>query len=336
MQEPIYPDEFIIITGAAGFIGSGIVRHLNNLGRKNLLLIDDFGTTEKWKNLLGKEFVDLLSKKELFAFLEKKKRRVGAILHLGACSSTTEKDADYLMQNNYRYSVDLAKYAIREKVRFIYASSAATYGGSEKDFNDREEALLDLAPLNMYGFSKHLFDLWLKQENLLDRVVGLKYFNVFGPNEYHKGPMASMVLKMAKKAALGDPIELFKSNHVEKYADGEQKRDFIYVKDAVRFTCIFLETALQQVHGIFNIGSGVATSWNTLANALFAALDKPPQIKYIDMPQALHGQYQNYTKASMEKFFAATKPVSLHAPITSIESAVKDYVQNYILPEARW
>ncbi|MEM8629065.1 MAG: ADP-glyceromanno-heptose 6-epimerase [Chlamydiota bacterium] len=333
-KSPRREQGWIVVTGAAGFIGSGVVRYLNDLGYTQLLLVDTLEKTDKWKNLVGKSFMDLVTKEALFPILEEEHRNIRGIVHLGACSSTTETDGDYLLENNYRYSVDLAKAAIRWNIRFVYASSAATYGGREKNFDDDETALLELAPLNLYGFSKQLFDLWLERENLLDRVVGLKYFNVFGPNEYHKGAMASMVLKMTKKAAQGQPILLFKSNDPQ-YQNGEQKRDFIYVKDAVRCTVDFLlEPSLQDVGGIFNIGSGKATSWNQLAHALFYALDKPAKIEYIDMPKELEGQYQNFTQANMGKHQKLPHREPLQ--MTSIEESVREYVQQYILPGTYW
>ncbi len=328
----IFEDQWILVTGAAGFIGSGVVRYLNDLGYHNLLLVDDFYATDKWKNLVGKKFVDIISKKDLFRFLTGKEQKIAAIFHLGACSSTVESNADYLLENNYRFSVNLAKYALRNGQRFIYASSAATYGNGSRGFDDQTE-LSKLRPLNMYGYSKHLFDLWLEREKALDKVVGLKYFNVFGPNEYHKNRMASMVWKMAKTAQSEKPISLFQSNHPD-YADGEQKRDFIYVKDAVRFTCRFIESSLQKVGGIFNIGTGSAVTWNRLAHAVFKAVKKPPCIQYIPMPVDLKAQYQNYTKARMAKYFAIDQAASSF--LTPIEDAVEDYVQNYILRDAQW
>ncbi|MBI3236273.1 MAG: NAD-dependent epimerase/dehydratase family protein [Chlamydiales bacterium] len=227
--------------------------------------------------------------------------------------------------------IRLAKYATDNGIRFIYASSAATYGDGNLGFVDEHTGLDRLKPLNLYGFSKYYFDVWLKQHNLLDRVVGLKYFNVYGPNEDHKGRMASMVYKMFPVAYQKQAIRLFKSGDPISFADGEQKRDFIYVKDAVRMTCDFLENSLT---GIFNIGSGMATSWNTLATALFKALGADAQIEYIDMPQSLAAQYQNYTCADMSKYKKAlhTQKTTLY----SIEEGVADYVQEHLLKDERW
>lgn len=320
----------IIITGAAGMIGSATVRHLNDQGISDLLLVDDLKQSQKWKNLIGKQFVDLISKRNLFAWLEGRVDEVDAIIHLGACSDTTEVDADYLLENNFRYTVRLAEWALTHGKRFIYASSAATYGDGGLGFVDCEQKILDLSPLNMYGFSKHLADLWMKRENVLDKVVGLKYFNVFGPNEYHKGNMASMVLKMCDKASREGKIQLFKSNHPD-YGDGEQCRDFIYVKDAVRMTCAFLKQ--RNVGGLFNIGRGQPTTWNQLAKALFKALGKEPNIEYIEMPETLSRQYQNYTCADMRKFNTI---FSLDALSTDIDDAVLEYVQQYLMRNARW
>jgi ADP-L-glycero-D-manno-heptose 6-epimerase len=328
-------EQMIVVTGASGMIGSGVVRHLNDLGYSNLLLVDDLKRGEKWKNLLGKQFKDLISKHALMNWLQGKEDEIDAIIHLGACSDTIEADADYLMENNYRYTIRLAEWAINWNKRFIYASSAATYGDGALGFEDDEAALEELLPLNMYGFSKHLADLWMKREGFLNRVVGLKYFNVFGPNEYHKGRMASMVMKMMEKCADGSRVHLFKTND-PKFVDGGQMRDFIYVKDAVKITCAFLDPKYRSAAGIFNVGQGIPTTWNQLAEAFFKALQKPVNIGYIDMPEDLAKQYQNYTCACMSKlhkiFFSDPKYVET----TSIEEAVGEYVQKYLIKKSRW
>ncbi len=335
-QKKIYDDQLIVVTGAAGMIGSGVVRHLNNLGYKNLFLVDDLKCGEKWKNLVGKKFVDIVSRYDIFEVLQGMERDIEAIIHLGACSDTTETDADYLLENNYRFSVRLAEYALKNEQRFIYASSAATYGDGKLGFSDDEEKLEMLRPLNMYGYSKQLFDLWLKNEKALDKVVGLKYFNVFGPNEYHKGNMASVIFKMAQKVRNNETIQLFKSTEPEKYKDGEQERDFIYVKDAVAMTCALLDDAFKDVAGIFNIGSGRPVTWNELIGYLFKALEKKPKIAYVDMPLNLVSQYQNYTCADMRKYDLVHSDLSKRPMMTSLEAAVTDYVQNYLPEDKRW
>ncbi len=322
-------EPLIVVTGAAGFIGSGVVRHLNNLGKTNLLLVDDIKESDKWKNLVGKRFSDFVSRYKIFDYLKGREEEISAFIHLGACSNTLERNGDYLLENNYRFSLRLAEVALKHKKKFIYASSAATYGNGSLGFSDDHQGLAILQPLNLYGYSKHLFDLWLEQEKLLQQVVGLKYFNVFGPNEYHKGDMASMILKMAGKVQKEGKIQLFKSTEPDKFADGEQVRDFIYVKDAVRMTCAFLE---KEASGIFNIGRGEVVSWNRLARALFKALKKPDNINYVDMPAQLAKQYQNYTCADMTKF----RKIFPNFSMTSIEDAVDEYANNYLLPEARW
>lgn len=330
----MYDDQLIVITGAAGFIGSCCVKYLNEKGFNNLLLVDDIKKTEKWKNLVNKKCVDFISRNELFQWLQGKERDIEAFIHLGACSDTMETDGNYLMENNFRYSVRLAEYALAHGHRFIYASSAATYGDGTKGFVDNHAEIESLKPLNLYGFSKYYFDLWLKQQGLLDRVVGLKYFNVYGPNENHKGRMASMVYKMLPIAQKEGVIKLFKSSEPDRFGDGEQCRDFIYVKDAVRMTCDFLENDLT---GIFNIGSGKTTTWNHLANALFKALDKPSRIEYVDMPEALLGQYQNYTCADMSKYKEKKGlPNAQPSCEFSTEQGVVDYVRNYLLKDERW
>ncbi len=319
-------EKVIVITGAAGLIGSGVVRHLNDLGHANLILVDELDHSEKVKNLQGKQYQTLLPISGLFNWLQGRESEISAFIHLGACSDTLEQNESYLLENNTRYTQRLAEYALKNGQRFIYASSAATYGDGSKGFSDAHDLLDLLQPLNLYGKSKHLFDLWAKQEGVLDHIVGLKYFNVFGPNENHKGRMASMVYKMIPVIQQEGVIRLFKSSEPEKFADGGQCRDFIYVKDAVKMTCDFLN---DKRGGIFNIGRGEPTTWNELAGAVFKALNKLSNIEYIDMPQDLVRQYQNYTCAEMGKY----KELNFSY---DTDEAVKDYIQNYILLDRRW
>jgi ADP-L-glycero-D-manno-heptose 6-epimerase len=324
----------ILITGAAGMIGSGVVRHLNDLGEDRLLLVDDLKNGEKWKNLVGKRFVNLLSRHALFDYLKGRESEIGAIVHLGACSDTTETDADYLLQNNFHFSIRLASFALQHGKRFIYASTAATYGDGSLGFSDEEDALEALCPLNMYGYSKHLVDLWMKREGVLDQVVGLKYFNVFGPNEYHKKHMASFLFKMVEPARSGETLKLFKSNDPSRFADGEQCRDFIYLKDAARMTCLFLRPEYAHVGGIYNIGLGKATSWNEMASHLFESLGMSSNLAYVEMPSHLSLQYQNYTCADMRKFHKIFS--TARENMTPMALAVRDYVSGYLLRKLRW
>jgi ADP-L-glycero-D-manno-heptose 6-epimerase len=319
--------KWIIVTGAAGLIGSGIVRLLNEQGRDRLLLVDDLKTSSKWRNLVGKQFDDLISKHELFSFLEKNGGDVEAIFHMGACSSTTEQNGDYLLENNTHYTVRLAAKAIASSIRFIYASSAATYGDGSLGFEDDLSQIEKLRPLNLYGYSKQLADLWLKKRGAFSHIVGLKYFNVFGPNEEHKGPMASMIYKMAKGLQVGQPITLFKSNH-PSYSDGGQMRDFIYVKDAARMTLSFLE---RKESGLFNVGRGEAVRWIDLAKALYRAARLPEAIEFVEMPKELSRQYQNYTCAPMARYRALDP-----TPLTPINEAVFDYFSNHLQPNTPW
>lgn len=326
----IFDDQYIVVTGAAGFIGSGVVKHLNDRGIHHLILVDDLGTSEKWKNLVGKSFIDIIDKSQLFDWLKGRESSIEAFIHLGACSSTVEKNASYLLENNYRFSVQLADYALTNNHRFIYASSAATYGDGSLGFQDDESQLQMLQPLNMYGYSKHLFDLWLKNQGLLNQVVGLKYFNVFGPNEAHKERMASAILQMLPAAQKEGVVRLFKSNDPKNFVDGGQKRDFIYVKDVARMTAAFL---FNNATGIYNIGSGQANTWNDLASAVFKAIDKPVNIEYFDMPSDLAGKYQNYTCAEMTKTRKILKDQADCMPLTE---SVSDYIRNHLIPGQLW
>lgn len=320
--------KWILVTGGAGFIGSALVRELNDLGYDRLIIVDNLGSSDKWKNLRRKKFDDLIHKDKLFDLIHGMSEEIQAIFHLGACSSTLETDANYLLENNFHYSVRLASFAIQHRIRFIYASSAATYGDGALGFEDKVDDLETLMPLNMYGYSKHLFDLWLKRKELLNQVTGLKYFNVFGPNEYHKGKMASAIVKMVADAKNTGIISLFKSNET-RFKDGEQVRDFIYVKDVARMTAGFLNN---QVTGIYNVGSGKAHTWNDLAHSVISApgicaLGKNVKIQYIEMPKELYGKYQNYTKAEMNKWEKAR----LEGTKYSLKESVHDYVDNHLL-----
>jgi ADP-L-glycero-D-manno-heptose 6-epimerase len=325
------PDaKLIIVTGGAGLIGSCVIKALNNRGFHQILLIDELGNDEKWKNLVGKRFMDALTPDELLPWLKGRENQVQGIIHLGACSDTMETDASFLMKNNYRYSVDLARAAITHSLRFVYASSAATYGDGSLGFLDDDSALHSLQSLNMYGLSKQLFDQWAANHHVLDKIAGLKYFNVFGPNEYHKGRMASAICKMVPNILQGKSIQLFRSCD-PKYADGEQLRDFIYVKDAVEMTLEIFKN--DQANGLFNVGSGESITWKRLAEAVFSALNLAPKIEFIDMPKELIGKYQNYSCADMTKTKKALQP---HFKCRHFEDAVKEVVCDYLATGKRW
>lgn len=322
-------EKSIVITGAAGLIGSGVVRYLNDLGHAHLILVDELDHPDKIKNLSNKKYKELVPIRSLFSWLQGRETEISAFIHLGACSDTLEQNEAYLLENNTGYTRKLAEYALKNGQRFIYASSAATYGDGTQGFSDAHPSIPSLQPLNLYGKSKHLFDLWALKEGVLDQLVGLKYFNVFGPNEAHKGRMASMVFKMIPVIQKEGVIRLYQSSEPDKFPDGGQCRDFIYVKDAVRMTCEFLNDTRG---GIFNIGMGTPTTWNELASAVFKALNKPIVIDYIAMPEDLVKQYQNYTCAEMKKF-SQDKQLRLDY---DIEKAVKDYVQNHLLLNHSW
>ncbi|MCS7052732.1 MAG: ADP-glyceromanno-heptose 6-epimerase [Ignavibacterium sp.] len=316
----------IIVTGGAGFIGSAIVWRLNSLGYEQIIIVDELGTNDKWKNLVGLKFQEFIHKDNFISLVieDSIDFPVEAIIHMGANSSTTEKDADHLFSNNYLYTQELAKYSLSKNIRFIYASSAATYGDGSLGFDDDESKLETLRPLNMYGYSKHLFDLWAKRNNILDKIVGIKYFNVYGPNEYHKGEMRSVVHKAFEQVRDTGKVRLFKSLN-PKYKDGEQMRDFIYVKDAVDMTLHFLEN--KDKNGLYNVGSGVARTWIDLVKALFNALEKPVNIEFIDLPEQLKEKYQYFTEANLSKI----KSAGYKKEINSLETGISDYVKNYLL-----
>jgi len=321
----------IIVTGGAGFIGSNIVKALNEAGEDKILIVDRLGTAEKWKNLLDLDFLDYEHKDHFMQKLEKGifDHGVWAIFHMGACSSTTEKDADYLMENNFEFSRRIAtRFAARDGLRFIYASSAATYGDGSLGYADDHHGLSKLRPLNMYGYSKQIFDIWALNTGFLKRAVGLKYFNVFGPNEYHKGEMRSVAIRAYFQAKNTGKVRLFRSYRPE-YEDGGQCRDFVYVRDAVKITVHFLERP--DVNGIFNTGSGIPRSFRDLAGAVFLALNKGPFIEYVDMPDGLEKRYQYYTCAQMGKL----RSTGFTPEFSSLEEAVQDYVVNYLEKDPR-
>ncbi|MCX6956670.1 MAG: ADP-glyceromanno-heptose 6-epimerase [Verrucomicrobia bacterium] len=322
-------DGRILVTGGAGFIGSALVWALNQRGHSNIVITDFLGSDEKWKNLVPLKFADYV---EAGAFREKLAAnpsafgRFSAVFHLGACSATTEKNASYLADNNYNVTKELAEWSLGHGARFIYASSAATYGDGAQGMDDVSGDLHRLRPLNMYGYSKHLFDLHAQREGWLPRIVGVKYFNVYGPNEDHKGDMRSLVNKAYQQILATGRVSLFKS-HKPEFKDGEQMRDFLYVKDAIEMTLHFAESATT-AGGLYNLGSGEANTWLTLTRAIFAALGREPAIDFIDMPEVLRGKYQYFTQADIAKLRAT----GFTRKITPLAEAVRDYVQGYMVP----
>ncbi len=320
----------ILVTGGAGFIGSALIWELNRRGLKNILVADMLGQDDKWKNLVPLEFADYIEGDSLLLRLEVSSGQfsdIQTIFHLGACSATTETDAAYLIQNNFEFTKALATFALTEGVRFVYASSAATYGCLEERVSETIP-LRNLRPLNMYGYSKHLFDCYAERAGILDDITGLKYFNIFGPNEYHKGDMRSVVHKSFYQILETAQVSLFKSYRAE-FQHGEQRRDFLYVKDAVAAT-IFLAEHVNG-GGLFNIGSGEANTWLSLATAIFNSLGQPPKVKYIEMPETLQDKYQYFTCADISKLRAA----GFNQPMTPLADAVRDYVVNYLIPGRR-
>lgn len=310
----------IILTGGVGFIGSVLLSKLNHEGLDDILLVDELNDPVKEKNIKEKKFKDLIDKDEFIRLVEKNKfSGYDLILHFGACSSTILTNRDYYQRNNFEYTKTLAKYALQKELRFLYASSAATYGDGSSGFSDEDSETIKLKPLNFYGESKHQFDLWVLKNKLQNKFVGFKFFNVFGPNEYHKGEMMSLICKRFEDVRREKKIRLFKS-HKKEYPDGGQKRDFIYVKDAVKMVYYFIEHPDKA--GIYNVGTGEARSWNDLAKALFSALNIPLNIEYIEMPEILRDKYQYFTEAKMDKL----KKAGYDNPTASLEDAVADYV----------
>ena len=316
-----------LVTGGAGFIGSVLVWELNRRGCSQVVIADYPAHREKSVNLSGLQFTEIIEPSELPGRLTSGSiGKLDTIFHLGACSSTTETNEQYLRENNYEYSRNLAEWALGAGVRFVYASSAATYGDGSAGMDDSDPRQLEnLKPLNLYGQSKQWMDLHAWRKEWLDRIVGLKYFNVFGPNEYHKGDMRSVVCKSYTEVLHTGVIQLFKS-YRQQYRDGEQRRDFLYVKDAVAMTLHL--AANRAANGIFNIGSGKARMWNDLARSVFAALGREPRIEYIEMPESIRDKYQYFTQADISKIRAA----GYDRPITSLEDGVRDYVVNYLMP----
>jgi ADP-L-glycero-D-manno-heptose 6-epimerase len=313
----------IVVTGAAGFIGRNVVAELNRRGETELILVDELGKDEKWKNLVGLQYEDIVSPEEFLGLIEDGAfADARSLIHLGACSATTEKDADYLLRNNYQYTRVLCNWALSNEVRFVYASSAATYGDGAEGYDDDDAVTPGLKPLNMYGYSKHMFDLWALKHGFFENIVGLKYFNVFGPHEGHKGDMRSVVAKSYEQIRADGFVKLFKSYKPE-YKDGEQMRDFLYVKDAVDVTLHFAMQDAAAPGGLFNCGTGVSRTWFDLASAVFGAMDVPRMIEFIEMPETLKGKYQYFTKADPTKLRAA----GYVAPFTSLEDGVREYVE---------
>ena len=316
-----------IVTGGAGLIGSAVVAALNQRGISDILVVDHLGNSDKWKNLAPLAYDDYLEKGEFREMLRRNAfgGNIEGVFHLGACSSTTERDASYLIDNNFRYTAELAEFCVNRGIRMVYASSCATYGDGSKGYVDDDDKIEELRPMNMYGYSKQMFDLYARRRNWLKKLVGCKFSNVYGPNERHKGEMRSVVLRAFEQITTDGKLRLFKSYKPE-YADGESMRDFLYVKDAVDMVLHLFGTS--GACGLYNIGSGKAETWNSLGKAVFEALGKELNIEYIDMPEHLKDRYQYYTKAEMDKFYKT----GYTREIMSLQDAIRDYVVNYLLP----
>jgi ADP-L-glycero-D-manno-heptose 6-epimerase len=313
----------IVITGAAGFIGRNVVAELNRRGEDELILVDELGKDEKWKNLVGLRYEDIVTPDAFLDLLEDGAfADARSLIHLGACSATTETDADYLLRNNTQYTRVLANWCMAHEVRFVYASSAATYGDGALGYSDADDVTPQLKPLNMYGYSKQLFDLWALKHGLFENIVGLKYFNVYGPYEDHKGDMRSVVHKSFEQVRDTGIVRLFKS-YKPQYKDGEQLRDFVYVQDAVDLTLHFALQPFAAPGGLFNCGTGKARTWLDLVSAVFAAMGLPKNVEFIDMPEPLREKYQYFTEAAMQKVRSA----GYTKAFTPLEQGVAAYVE---------
>ncbi|MCL2039641.1 MAG: ADP-glyceromanno-heptose 6-epimerase [Bacteroidetes bacterium] len=318
----------IIVTGGAGFIGSCLIKELNDNDIYDIIVVDELGHGNKWKYLANKRISQIIHINHFRDIIKNnylKINKLQAIIHLGACSSTTETNVDYLMDNNFLYTKEIIDFAIYNNIRLIYASSAATYGDGSSGYSDK--SINNLIPLNPYGFSKHLTDMYLMNNNLQDKITAIKFFNVYGPNENHKENMQSMVLKSYKQIKETGKVRLFKSND-KKYKDGNQMRDFIYVKDCCKVIMKMLND--NTFTGIYNLGTGKARTWNDLVNAVFNAMKITPSIEYIDMPANLINQYQNWTEADTDKLLTKIKN---DFSFTELEDGVNDYVCNYLEKE---
>ena len=314
----------IILTGGAGFIGTNTLIRLNDKKIDDILVVDAIKDTSKWKNLIGNQFREYISKNDLWKWLRKNKQvPIDGIIHLGACSDTTETNFEYLIKNNVQYSKKLWKISAELDIPFIYASSAATYGDGSEGFSDEHKKIPRLKPINAYGFSKHIFDLWaLKQNDKPSRWAGLKYFNVFGLYESHKGRMASVAHHAVPQAVNNKKIRLFKSHNID-FKDGEQKRDFIFVKDAVDITLHFFNEKTPS--GIYNVGTGNSRTFNDIAAAIFSALSIKENIEYFDMPEDLKPIYQYYTQADLTKLLST----GYNRNFTTIEKSMELLINKY-------
>lgn len=316
-----------IVTGGAGLIGSAIIWGLNQRGIFDILVVDHLGTSDKWKNLASLQYTDYMERDEFSARLQNgefDEVPIEGIFHLGACSATTERDASYLAINNFGYTKMLAHFACDRNIRMMYASSCATYGDGSLGYKDDEANIESLRPLNMYGYSKQMFDRYAKETGMLNRIFGCKFSNVYGPNERHKANMRSVVLRAYEQISTTGTMELFRSYHPD-YADGEFMRDFLYVKDAVAMVLHLFDCGAT---GLYNVGSGRAETWNALATAAFEAMSKPVNIKYIDMPESLRDRYQYYTCTEIDKL----RNTGYTAEVGSLKDSIRDMICNYLIP----